>query len=76
MKTIKNLFGKKETGARKISINVINEKELINKNGKKFFIIEVLPEIIFIIDENNNYITHYCGSINVDEDNLELINKY
>ena len=71
----RGLFGKKKKeDNRKININVIREKELINNQGKKFYIAEVKPEIIFISDENNNFITLYCGDIN--EDNLELINRY
>lgn len=58
-----------------ININVIKEKELINKNGNKFFIVEVKPEIIFILDENNNFIDSYCGTIDEDEDNLRVINE-
>lgn len=61
---------------RTINVNVIREKELINNKGKKFYIVEVNPEIIFIIDENNNFITHYCGTIDEDEDNLRVINFY
>jgi hypothetical protein len=58
-----------------ININVIKEKELINNKGKKFYIVEVNPEIIFIIDENNNFIDSYCGTIDEDEDNLRVINE-
>lgn len=73
IKTYKKLG--EEIMTKTININVIKEKELINKNGKVFHIIEVNPEIIFIIDENNNFITHYCGSIDEDEDNLKFINQ-
>lgn len=58
-----------------ININTIREKELVNKNGKVFHIIEVKPEVIFILDENNNFIDSYCGSIDEDEDNLRVINQ-
>lgn len=58
-----------------ININAIKEKELVNKNGKVFYIIEVKPEVIFIIDDNNNFIDSYCGSIDEDEDNLRVINQ-
>lgn len=59
-----------------VNVNVIREKELINKNGKKFFIVEVKQEVIFILDENNNFIDSYCGTIDEDEDNLRVINFY
>lgn len=59
-----------------VNVNVIREKELINKNGKRFFVVEVKPEIIFILDENNNFIDSYCGTIDEDEDNLRVINFY
>lgn len=58
-----------------INIDVIKQKELINNKGKKFYIVEIEPEIIFIIDENNNLVNHYCGSIDEDEDNLKVINN-
>ncbi len=60
---------------RKIKVDVIKEKELINKNGKVFRIVEVKPEIIFIIDDKNNFIDSYCGSIDEDEDNLRFLNN-
>ena len=60
---------------RKIKVNVIKEKELINKNGKAFRIVEVKPEIIFILDNKNNFIDSYCGSIDEDEDNLRFLNN-
>ena len=60
---------------RKIKVNVIKEKELINKNGKVFRIVEVKPEVIFIIDDKNNFIDSYCGSIDEDEDNLRFLNN-
>ena len=61
---------------RTLKVNVINEKELINNKGKKFYIVEVKPEIIFILDENSNFIDSYCGPIDEDEDNLRVINFY
>lgn len=72
---LKKLFDKKEGNKRKININVINEKELVNDEGKVFHVVEVNPEVIFILDENNNFVTHYCGSINDDEDNMRIINQ-
>ena len=61
---------------RKIKINVIKSKPLINNKGKLFHVVEVQPEIIFILDENNNFICNYCGTIDEDEDNLKVINLY
>ena len=61
--------------SRTINVNTIKEKELVNNKGRKFYIVEVKPEIVFILDENNNFICHYCGSIDEDKDNLEVINK-
>ena len=72
---LKKLFDKKEGNKRKININVTNEKELVNYEGKIFHIVEVRPEVIFILDEDNNFVTHYCGSINDDEDNMRIINQ-
>lgn len=60
---------------RKINIKSIREKELINNKGRKFYIVEVQPEIIFILDEDCNFICNYCGSIDEDEDNLKVINN-
>lgn len=61
---------------KKINISVIKQKQLINNKGKRFYIVEVKPEIIFILDEDNNFICNYCGSIDEDEDNLKVINNY
>ena len=72
---LKKLFDKIEINKRKININVINEKELVNHKGKVFHIVEVRPEVIFILDEDNNFVTHYCGSISEDEDNMRIINQ-
>ena len=60
--------------SKTVNVNVIKEKELINNKGKKFYIVEVKPEIIFILDENNNFVDSYCGTIDEDEDNLLVIN--
>lgn len=59
---------------RRVKINVIKEKKLINNKGKVFRIVEVLPEVFWILDNKNNFITYYCGSIDEDEDNLRIIN--
>lgn len=60
--------------SKTINVSVIKEKELINNKGKKFYIVEVMPEVIFILDENNNFVDFYCGTIDEDEDNLLVIN--
>lgn len=58
-----------------INVNVLNKKELVNNKGKKFYVVEVKPEIIFILDSNNNFIDSYCGEIDEDEDNLKFISS-
>ena len=60
---------------RRVKINVIREKKLVNNVGKTFRIVEVLPEVIWILDNKNNFITYYCGTIDEDEDNLKIINQ-
>lgn len=72
---IENIEKQIETVNKTVNVNVIKEKELVNKNGKKFHIVEVKPEIIFILDENNNFVESYCGTIDEDEDNLMLLNR-
>lgn len=61
---------------KKIKINTIKEKKLINNKGKLFYIVEVQPEVIFILDEDNNFICNYCGTIDEDDDNLRVINLH
>ena len=58
-----------------MNINVIKEKTLTNIKGKKFSIVEVKPEIVFILDENNNFVDTYCGNIDEDNVNLKIINN-
>ena len=64
-----------KTESLAINVNVLSKKELTNNKGKKFYIVEVKPEIIFILDSNNNFIDSYCGEIDEDEDNLKFISS-
>ena len=57
-----------------INVNVVEDKELINDKGKKFYITEIQQGIIFILDENDNLVYQYYGDINEDDDNLNIIN--
>lgn len=58
-----------------VNVDVLNKKELTNCRGRKFFVMEVKPEICFILDDKNNFIDSYCGEIDEDEDNLSFLNR-